>query len=467
MANPPMSDDNKKRIAAMSFKKGTEAMAKQNWGFCIEMFRQATNLVPENLLYRQSLRGSTERQYNNNGTGASMAGMRLMTTKTSIKKSKMQKDWNSVINTAEDGLAVNPWDATLNAELGEALREVGFEEVAIYCYDRAVKQEATNKDYLRSLARLYESRGNWDQAIGCYEKLMQLDKLDGEARQKITQLQAQKTMTKGGYENAENTNSMRRGTQGQDADGPGQSAEADLQRLIRKEPNNRDHYLKLGDYYRREGKHEKAEGMYEKALELSNGDNRIRETLEDIQLDRFKNALEKAKDLKNKNPDDEDAALTYKKLRGELLQKELEVYTIREQNYPADMRLKYELASRHMDAKQHKLAIPLLQKARGDKRLQSDALLKLGKCFITERQYPLAKRQFEAALVEIDADEKPDVYKEINYLAGRVAEELKEREAAIKYYQAVLEVDYLYKDNRERLQALEGGTSESTNEISH
>ena len=44
------------------------------------------------------------------------------------------------------------------------------------------------------------------------------------------------------------------------ADGPGQSEEADLQRAIRKDPDNKDGYLKMADYYKRNGKHEEALG---------------------------------------------------------------------------------------------------------------------------------------------------------------------------------------------------------------
>ena len=85
-----MAEDMSK-YAAESFKKGTEAMAKQNWDYCVSMFGQAVKLVPSNLLYRQTLRGTERRKYPK-GTGAKMAGMRLMGVKASIKKSRITRD---------------------------------------------------------------------------------------------------------------------------------------------------------------------------------------------------------------------------------------------------------------------------------------------------------------------------------------------------------------------------------------
>lgn len=141
------------------FKRGTEAMMKQNWDYTCEMFRQCVNLVPENLLYRQSLRGATQKKYNNNKTGiktgASMAGMRMMTIKASIKKCRMSNDWDAVINHCEDGLAINPWDHALMADLSGALQVLGFRDVASWCIDEALKLDPDNQQYQRMWEQLW------------------------------------------------------------------------------------------------------------------------------------------------------------------------------------------------------------------------------------------------------------------------------------------------------------------------
>lgn len=461
MPNPPMSDDRKKKLATDCYRRGTEAMIKQNWDYACQMFRQCVNLVPENLHYMQVLRGATERRYNDNGSGAAMVGMRLMGTKAAIKKSRMQSDWNAVIQTCEDGLALNPWDSGLNAELGYAMRQVGFNEPAIFCYLRAVKAEPNNQDYLRNLGQLHEARGNYDEAIEIYTKLLRIDKLDAEARQKITSLSAQKTVHRGGYENADDIRQVQKvladKMNADAADGPGMSVQADLERAVRKDPANKDNYLKLADYLRREGNLEKTKETLQKALEVSGGEIKIREQLEDVELDLMRKAVGFAKEAALADIEDNFLKRKYQEVKGELLRREIEVYAARIERYPQDMTLKFDLALLYMQDKRHQLAIPLLQKSRGDARRKVDSLINLGKCFIYDKQYSLARRQFEQAVPECKSDDNLDSFLDLHYFTGRVCEELKDTDAAIRHYQTVLEYDYDYKDNRERLARLEAG----------
>jgi tetratricopeptide (TPR) repeat protein len=178
--------------------------------------------------------------------------------------------------------------------------------------------------------------------------------------------------------------------------------------------------------------------------------------LEDVTLDLMRRAVGFAKEAALADRDDNFAQRKYKDLKADLLQREIEVYASRIERYPQDMTLKFELASLYM---RHQLAIPLLQKSRGDARRKLESLIKLGICFINERQYPLARRQFEQAVPEAKPDDNQEMFLELHYMLGRVCEELKDKEAAIQHYQTVLEYDYDYKDNRDRLAKLEGGES--------
>lgn len=457
MANPPISDDRKKKLAADCFKRGNEAMMKQNWEYSCEMFRQCVNLVPENLLFRQSLRGVTEKKYNGNKTGASMSGMRLVTTKASIKKSRMSKDWNSVINLCEDGLALNPWEAGLNAELGEALAAVGFTDAAVFSYERACVGEPNNKEWHKTLAKLYAERKNFDKAIDAMTKVTRIDPMDGEARSLVTAYMAEKVQIEGKYdESGKMIQKAMSDKNADNADGPGMSQQADLERACRKDPS-KDNYLRLADFLKRDGQLEKAAEALERALEASDGEVKIREQLDDIRIDLLRKEFGLAQEEYQKDKEDNFAKRKYQDLRAKLRALEIEVYASRIDRYPQNLALKYDLGMLYIDDGRHQLAIPLLQKARSDNRRKLDALAALGKCFIKEKQLPLARRQFEQAIPDCNPDDNQALFLDLNYLAGRVCEELKDKEAAIKYYQAVLEYDYDYKDNRERLNRLETG----------
>ena len=47
------------------FERGNDAALSENYAYAIEMYRDACRLVPNNILYRQALRGITRRRFNN------------------------------------------------------------------------------------------------------------------------------------------------------------------------------------------------------------------------------------------------------------------------------------------------------------------------------------------------------------------------------------------------------------------
>ena len=52
-----MDEDKTRKQAADCWKRGSEAMFKQDWDRAIDLFRQACELWPDNVIYRQSLQG--------------------------------------------------------------------------------------------------------------------------------------------------------------------------------------------------------------------------------------------------------------------------------------------------------------------------------------------------------------------------------------------------------------------------
>ena len=456
MATTPTPEEptpEQKRMAAECWKRGNEALPKENWDYAIQMYSQSVKFVPSNLTYRQSLRFTEYKKYDNNGSGAKLSTMKLMGPRTSIKKARMNKDWKKVDEAAEDGLKINPWDPQLCADVGDACRELGYQECAIFSYEESLKVDKMNIDVNRSLAGILEERGEYQRAVDCWQRIAKADPNNGAARSKITALSARSVLDRGGYEGAESTKGVmaahevaKRLGKMKEADGPGTSVEADLQRAVRKEPANKDPLLKLADYYRRDGQLEKAEETLLKALEVSGNDMSIREQLEDVQLDLMRKTHGITKEQLRTNPTEDAVKQRAIDLGNELLKRELEVFASRSERYPNDLKLKYELATRYMKVKKWALAIPLFQQSRGDPRLKGDALVKLGKCFCYDKKLQLGIRQFEAAMPEIKYEDKPDLFKDLHYSAGVVYEELKNFKAADEEYQKVLEVDYGYKD---------------------
>jgi len=184
----------------------------------------------------------------------------------------------------------------------------------------------------------------------------------------------------------------------------------------------------------------------------------IRQVLEDVQLDLMQRALSIAKEQVRSAPTDAELKKRAAELANELTKRKMEVFAVRVERYPNDMRMKFELGAQYMNVKKWQLSIHLFQQARSDPRLKGEGLIRLGKCFYYDGKPPLAVRQFEAAMPEIKFDDKPDVYKDLFYTAGRLYEELKNLKAAEEAYQKVLEVDYTFRDTVDRLNKLQGGS---------
>ena len=461
------------------YRKGTEAMSHKNWDYAIECFTNCIRLMPENLVYRQNKHGCIRKKYNDNGSGAAMAGMRLMGVRGRIKKCRLQKDWKSVEAAAEEGLLVNPWDAGLLFDLGEACEQQNNKDVAKYGFEKAVEQEKNNVDYNRRLGNLLFERRDYKAARACFERIYKQIPTDGDARAMMSRIDAESVIDRGGYENADNTRDVkveqpaapknayeedRKARKGvaKPADAPGESAEADLVHAIRKDPQNVNLYLKLADLYKSSREFAKAQENLTKALELSKNDPDVLEELQQVQLLLLKNDLHEAEERARKNPTKERLAEKAKTMREELLQKEIEFFTHGVANKPSDLGKKFELAQRFFTIKQYTKAIPLLQQAVANPTLKVDVLVLLGECFTRDGKLDLARRQFEKALEGLNCTDRPDAFKTAHYWLGRIYEKANKKEQAEHHYGEILANDYEYRDVLKRLSDLQGGDEEGS-----
>ena len=448
-------------LAKQCYRRATDAMNKGNWDLAAEHFGTCVKLKPDLLNYRQLLRQTTKKRYDDNGKGAGrLAKTKLIGIRSKIKKAKAKEDWEEVCTAAEEGLYLNPWDVGLNVELAEACAKLQRTEVARFAYMEACKAAPKDKDLHKSLGNLLEERREYDDAIKIWSMILQIDDEDIEARKKIVALQTQKTTDRGGYEHAANTKDVMTDRQALQKSGqeyaPQDDQETALKHAIRKEPDKVPHYQKLAAFYKSRKQLDEAHKVMKTALEVSGDDPNVGEQVEDIELLLLKQSLDAAKEKANTTGDDlfrKQAA----QLSQEYRQRQIEILTAREQRYPANLNVKLNLAELLMQRQEWATAIPLLQRAGTDPRLKVKALVNLGKCFVYDQKLPLAKGQFERALPDLDHELHPETYKECHYLLARVYEDMSDTENAIKHYGEVIVLDYDYRDARQRMEKLQAG----------
>ena len=456
------------------YKKGTDAMQRQNWDFAVECFSSAVKMKPDNVLYRQTKHGCCRKMHGDNGTGARMSGMKLMGIRGKAKKARGAKDWKTLDTVAEEGMAVNPWDGGLLADIGLAAAELDRGEIAVYAYEKAVEAEPENVANLTAWGYALRERGEYKKARKCFERIYKIDTTNGEARSMMSKLDAESVMDRGGYDKADSTRDVksdnnkeeevnayeadRRARKGQQKEtaAPGESVEMDLKAAIRKDPDALGNYQKLADLFREERKFAEAIQVLDQALEKKPDAAGLVEIKEDVELELMKEKLADAAERHRKHPNRENLKNKYEKLKKEFGIREIEVLRVRVENNPNNSKMRFELAERFRKSKQFKLAIPLLQQSVSDVRLKEDALVALGECFMRSGKVDLGRRQFEKALETLSCDTKPDAFKNAHYFLGRLYEKANKTDKAENHYNEILSQDYEFRDVLKRLEELQG-----------
>jgi tetratricopeptide (TPR) repeat protein len=460
------SEEEKRKIARQFFTRATQAESKQNWDYAVEMWQNAVKLVPDNQEFRLHLRLAQRQKHGNNGKGTKSMTVRSLRSKA--KKASSKEEWAEADNIAEQGLNLNPWDVGLLTEVGRSCFERGFHNMAAINYNWAVEQDKENIDLMKKLAESFEVQAKYKEAIAIWERIHKLDPMDSNARSKVTQLHAETVMDRGGYEDAEDTKSVRQeqksayddfdpgaSKSGQPEVGPGMSVEADLKRAIRKSPETVEPYLKLASFYRSNKQLEQAAETLKEGMQVS-GDLKVRELYEDVSLDLNRHNYELARAASAADPEDEITKDNVKALKIELMKQEISVLSSRVETYPRDSKLKFELAKRFYQVKQIEKAIPLLQKASADNRISAEVGVLLGKCFIAVKKANLAISSLTKALPAIDTHDQADIFCDTHYLLGQLFEAKKDLAKAEEHYNEVIGLNYEYRDALQRLEKIQG-----------
>ena len=130
---------------------------------------------------------------------------------------------------------------------------------------------------------------------------------------------------------------------------------------------------------------------------------------------------------------------------------ELEEYGERSVNYPTDLSIRYELGKRQYLAGRYDDAIASLQRAGNDPRRRLQAMLYLGRAFAKKDWLREAVKTYEDAL---DGDVPEQRTKELLYELGLVLERTEDLEKAEDIYSRLAQVDYQYKDVRDRIEGI-------------
>ncbi len=328
------------------------------------------------------------------------------------------------------------------------------------------KRFALLKETYEACGDRAQERGELDLAVEAFERAVealsvqkQLTPRDLSLSNIMRDLSTKLTILKGQYQTAESfTESVRDASeqaQVHDKERMVQTDERLVQLIAKAEQEMRDNpgvpskVTTLVDLLCRrddENEEKRAIGILLDRYE-ADGDYRFKMRADDIHMRQLARRVRAARESGDRE--------AVRQARIRQLQFEIPVFKERVAKYPTDLRIRYEHGVRLFSARRHDEAIPSFQSARGEPKVRTAAMLYLGRCFYEKQYYSEAVSTLEEARAgyEIPDDQ---IAKDILYWLGRSQADDGQVDAARRTFGNLLQLDYNYKDVRDRLEGLRG-----------
>lgn len=174
---------------------------------------------------------------------------------------------------------------------------------------------------------------------------------------------------------------------------------------------------------------------------------------DDIRMRQMKRHIRRIIAKRKTEPENEDLRKLHAKYLLKQARVEMEIYKERLEQYPTDMRVRFELATRYFNAKQYDDAIPLFQQAQSDGRHRNEARLYIGRAFLEKGLATQAVDTLRNAIEQLEV-KTDETAKELNYWVARAFEADGQVAEAKKVYGQLIQLDYNFRDARQRLETL-------------
>jgi tetratricopeptide (TPR) repeat protein len=474
----PAPSPEHRKVAAGQFERANQVVAAGDYDYGIRLLLSCCELDPANLIYRQALRRTQKLKYKNNLRGSRLAWLTTARTRGKVKRALGARDFVTVLKLGEQVLTRNPWEVGTQMAMAEAADELGLLDLAVWNLEQARQKAPDDGTLNRILARLYEKRGNFTQAIALWELVHKSEPDDNEAAGKAKELAARETIARGQYEASVSGASGRLSRAEEDIETPRPGAltrkkpaeqpapaerspvepESDssasekraarevaaLKAKIDADPTNANAYLQLSALYRKNGQLDQARALLSKGLAPTGNSFEIQTELADLEIEPFRQNLAITEERLEENPDDELRRIRVRLLK-EINARELELYRLKSERYPTEQTQRFELGVRLLRAGQIDEAIRELQTARGDPKLHWKCLLYLGHCFKSRNNWKLARRNFEESLQHIPQAEEA-ARKELYFQLAQGCADAGDLEAAIEFATELANLDFSYRD---------------------
>lgn len=456
-----------RRAAAGQYERANQVLAEGNLDYAIQLLLSCCQLDPVTPVYRQTLRQAEKSKYQDKGRGQALAFLTGLPARLRLKKAAMKGDYLRVLDVAESILFRNPWDLGAHLAMADAFVNLDLPEMSLWTLDQIRQVDPNNPKVNRPMARLYEERGQFNQAMALWELVRKADPKDQEAQKKHKDLAAHATIAKGKYEDVIHGHAPT--PAGSPGAGPAvetahehpvlgktdqqmpalndrvtREAQA-LQTKIHNNPTNPNGYLHLSSLYRRAEQFEKARQVLEEGLGPTGNHFELTMELADLEIEPFRRNLAMTEAKLGQSPQDTKLHDIRNQLFKEIQTRELDFHRRKADRFPTEPAHKFEVGVRLLKTGQVDEAIRELQALRNDPRHQGKVLVYLGFCFRARNNWRLAQRNFEEALKHLGAGDE-GFRKEILFQLALGHAEMGDYQMAVDMACELANLDFGYKD---------------------
>jgi len=456
--------------AMVFFRRAKDVAASGNFDYAINLYLEGLSCAPDAVEEGHiPLRELAMLRQTRGGKKPSVVEkVRRMRGKTPLER---------MLN-AEFLLAKDPDHLPYAEALLKAAVEGGYVKTANWIADLLfLANNAMEKPSRRLFLLLkdsYAAVGLYDRAIAACQCAVKLKPEDGELADELKRLEAERTVARGHYDQAGDFTKSIKDREEQEklhfqaavvkTEDYRITAVADARKALAKDPDLPQNIFNLAqalaDMETDQAESEAIE-LLEKAY-AKKQDFTFKERAGQIRIKQLRRKIRSAKRYLESNPDDARAKARFAELTAELNNVELEHWRSCIENYPTDLRAKYEYGVRLLEAKKYDQAIPLLQEAQRDPRRKILAMNNIGLCFYHKGWFADAidvfKRAIESYQIKDDGTAK-----ELRYNLARAYEGQGDADKALELYRKIAQLDFAYKDVSKRVDRLRSsGTGPSS-----
>ena len=459
-----MSQDDKDaglQKAIAFFERAEEVAATDNFDYAIDMYLEGLRHSPDALEDGHApLRRMALIRQGKGGKGPSIADK----VKRRGGKTPLDEMLNAEYLLAKDPDHLPYAEAVLKACVGGSYKRTGA-WIAQLIFDATRASSKPSQGTYLMLKDCYASLDMFEQAIAACHHAVELKPGDGALQDELRDLSARLTVQKGKY--------------GQDGD----FRQSIKDKRVQDKLHSQESLVKTVDY--REEAVDDARKALAQAPDSTANVMKLADALADLEteqgcqeaLELLENAYSKTQDFSYQQ---KAGLLKIKKLRSQLRQAKaafeaeggnnelkakfsavseklnqaaLEHYRRCVENYPTDLKMKYEYGICLMKNKQYDAAIPFFQEARKDPRYRLAAINKTGYSFFLKGWYSDAIDIFNQAIEACEVKDS-DVGKELRYNLARSCEEDGQTDRALEIYRKLAQLDFGFKDVGHRVNKL-------------